>query len=117
MKHSKHSRTLGRLSNQRAALLRSLALSLILHEKIQTTEARAKELRPFIEKIVTKSKNDTLAARRLVLRRLGNSNSATRKLFETLGPKYKDRGGGYTRITKLATKKADARHMAQIEFV
>ena len=117
MRHHKQKRTLGRPSNQRTALLRSLARSLILSERIETTLARAKELRPFIEKLVTKSKNDTLAARRLVISRLGNDIHTTQKLFKKLGPKYKDRMGGYTRITKLTTQKSDARSMAQIEFV
>ena len=117
MRHHKQKRTLGRPSNQRTALLRSLARSLILREKIQTTEARAKELRPFIEKLVTKSRNDTLASRRLVISRLGNDPATAKKLFSIIGPKYKDRSGGYTRITKLTTKKQDARSMAQIEFV
>lgn len=117
MRHHKQKRTLGRPSNQRVALLRSLARSLIIHDKIQTTEARAKELRPFIEKLVTRSRSDTLASRRLVTRRLGNDPVTAKKLFSTIGPKYKDRSGGYTRITKLTTQKSDARSMAQIEFV
>ena len=116
MRHHKAQRTLGRVRNQREALLRSLARALILHEKIQTTEAKAKELRPFVEKLVSKSRTDDLASRRLVNSRLGDS-VATQKLFAKLAPKYKERPGGYTRITKLVTDKADARKMAQIEFV
>ncbi|HEX9608890.1 MAG TPA: 50S ribosomal protein L17 [Candidatus Paceibacterota bacterium] len=117
MRHHKNTRTLGRSQNQRRALLRHLARSLILEERIQTTEAKAKELRPFVERLVTKSKHDTLSSRRLILERLGNETVATRKLFAVIGPRYQERAGGYTRITKLATAKADARKMAQIEFV
>lgn len=116
MRHHKNIRTLGRNQNQRRALLRHLARSLILHERIQTTEAKAKELRPFIERLVSKSRQDSLPARRLVLKRLGNEEEATRKLFAILGPRYRERPGGYTRISKLVTAKADARRMAQIEF-
>jgi len=117
MRHHKSTRTLGRNQNQRRALLRHLARSLILHERIQTTEVRAKELRPFVERLVSTSRNDSVATRRLISERLGNEAQATRKLFSTIGPRYHDRSGGYTRITKLATAKADARKMAQIEFV
>jgi large subunit ribosomal protein L17 len=116
MKHHKTIRKFGRERDQRVALLRSLARSLILHEKIKTTEARAKELRPFVEKLITKSKTDTLAARRLVTADLGNQLVTMRKLFTTLGPRFKERHGGYTRVTKLGRSGDDARAMAQIEF-
>lgn len=117
MKHHQSIRKLGRVRRQRVALLRSLARSLILHDGIQTTEAKAKELRPFIEKLVTKSKTDSVSSRRLVAARLGNEERATAKLFETIGPRYKDRSGGYTRITKLPLRSGDASSLAQIEFV
>ena len=117
MRHHQKNRKLGRVRRQREALLRSLARSLILHDRIQTTEAKAKELRPFIEKLVTKSRTDSVAARRLVSARLGNEKDATITLFVTLGPRYKDRSGGYTRITKLPLRSSDASSMAQIEFV
>jgi len=117
VKHHQAKRTLGRTRSQHSALIRSLARSLIIREKIQTTEAKAKELRPFIERLVTHSRTGTLSARRLVASRLGNDTAVVQKLFKTIGPKYKERSGGYTRITKLSTQKADARKMAQIEFV
>lgn len=117
MRHHKSIRTLGRSQNQRRALLRHLARSLVIHERIQTTEAKAKELRPFVERLVSISRSDTLAARRLVVARLGGEKPATQKLFSTIGPRYRDRQGGYTRITKLVSAKADGRKTAQIEFV
>ena len=117
MRHHVQKRILGRKRKVRKALLNSLARSLVLKEKIQTTEAKAKELRPFIEKLITKSKHDTVASRRLIASRIGSDHAVTQKLFETIGPRYKDRSGGYTRITKLVSNKPDARRIAKIEFV
>lgn len=98
--------------------MRSLASSLILRGKIKTTEAKAKELRPMVEKLVTKGKNATMASRRLVSSNLGDSKEAEiKKLFEEIGPRYKDRKGGYTRIIKLPRRLADGSPMAIIEFV
>lgn len=97
--------------------MRSLARSLILHGKIQTTEAKAKELRPFIEKLITASNRGTLAARRLIATRLGGESDVSKKLSDDVAPKYKEREGGYTRITKLGPKSHDARETASIEFV
>ena len=118
MRHHNKNKKFGRVRKQRTALMRSLARSLILHDKIQTTETKAKALRPFIEKLITKSKDSSVAARRLVLSRLGGSAVATKKLFDTLAPKYKSRKGGYTRVTKLgSTRVGDAAKEAIIEFV
>ena len=117
MKHHVAKRKLGRERNQHAALLKSLARSLIIHEGIETTEAKAKELRPYIEKLVTKGKTDAVASRRLVSSRIGNNKAAVRKLFEVIAPKYKERSGGYTRIIKTGRRADDAAHMARIEFV
>lgn len=117
MQHRKKGRKLGRVRKQRVALLRSLARSLIIHEKIKTTEAKAKELRPFIEKLVTKGKIGSVYSRRLVIARLGGEKEATGKLFSTIAPRYKDRKGGYTRITKIFSRMDDARKEAVIEFV
>lgn len=117
MKHHKTKRTLGRRNkDQRDALLKSLACSLVKNEKIKTTEAKAKELRPFIEKLVTKAASGTLASRRLVISRLGNETLGN-KLVEDIAPQYKERPGGYTRIIKLPLRASDAAKMAQIEFV
>ncbi len=116
MKHHKAIRKFGRERGQRNALLKSLALSLILKDKIKTTEAKAKELRPFIEKLVTKSLDGTIASRKLVVARIGGKD-AVKKLFDTIAPKYKDRKGGYTRIVKLPHRAGDASKMSQIEFI
>lgn len=117
MRHHHRQRVLGRDKDERTALLRSLARSLILHGGIQTTEAKAKELRPFIEKLVTLSREKTLGARRLVLSRLGNQKEAADKLFTTVAPKYEERPGGYTRIIKTGINLKDGRREARIEFV
>jgi large subunit ribosomal protein L17 len=114
MKHLKTGRKFGREKNQRGALMRSLALSLINYNKIQTTEAKARELRPFIERIITKAKTDNVHSRRLLRSRLGVDN---KKLFEEIAPSYKDRNGGYTRITKLGNRDIDGSPVAQIELV
>lgn len=116
MNHHRNIRKFGRERNQRNALMKSLALSLVLNNKIKTTEAKAKELRPFIEKLVTKSKTGTLAARRLVSARLGE-NEGVAVLMKEIGPKYKGRNGGYTRVIKLPSRQSDGAKMAIIEFV
>ncbi len=115
MRHLKKGRKFGREKNQRRALMKSLAFNLIKKEKIKTTEAKAKELRPFIEKFVTMAKKGTLAGRKLVISRLGEISA--KKLFEKIGPKYKERNGGYTRIIKTGRRKNDASKTAFIEFV
>lgn len=117
MRHHNNVRKFGRNKNQRHALLKGLMLSLIAHGKIQTTEAKAKELRPSIEKIVTKANIGTLASRRLVISRLYNLTSEANKLIDEIAPKYKNRAGGYTRITKLPRRQGDASKMAIIEFI
>lgn len=119
MRHHNSIRKFGRDSNERRALLRSLALSLIDHGRIETTEAKAKELRPYIEPLVTKAKSDTLMTRRYLISKLGSGSqtSAIKKLVETIAPKYKERAGGYTRIIKTAIRVSDGGHMAVIEFV
>lgn len=115
MLHHKKKRKFGRVRSQRTALIKSLASSLIDKESIQTTEAKAKELRPVVEKLVTKAKKNDLSSRRVLISRVGES--ASKKLIDDIAPKYKDRNGGYTRVTKLETKRSDAAKMAQIEFV
>lgn len=95
-------------------VLRSLAESLILHEKIKTTEAKAKKLRPFIEKLVTKAKKNTLAGRRELLKLF--NNKIINKLIK-IADNYKSRQGGYTRIIKMGMRKTDNAKLAQIEFV
>ena len=115
MKHHKKNRIFGRVRSQRTALMKGLVSSLVLHRKIYTTEAKAKELRPLIEKLITRAKTKTLSSRRILTSRVGES--AAKRLVDEIAPKYKERNGGYTRITKLETKRSDAAKMAQIEFV
>lgn len=117
MRHHNTNRKFGRLRNQRKALLRSLALSLVAHEKIKTTEAKAKELRPYIEKLITRGKDNCLFARRLLIARLGNDTLAGNKIVNEIAVRYKERKGGYTRITKLPRRAGDASPMAIIEFI
>ena len=117
MRHHNNVRKFGRKNSQRHALLKGLMLSFIAHGKIQTTEAKAKELRPFIEKMVTKANVGTLASRRLVISQLYNLTSEANKLINEIAPKYKNRAGGYTRITKLPRRQGDASKMAVIEFI
>lgn len=115
MRKRKKGKKFGRVSQQRKALLKSLASSLVLHKKITTTEAKAKELRRFLEPLITKAKAGDLAKRRLVRKYL--SDSITKKLFDEIGPLYKDRSGGYTRIIKLAPRFSDGARMAIIELI
>ncbi len=117
MRHSNQNRTLGRSRSQRTALLRGLALALIEHGKIQTTEAKAKELRPYVEDLITKGKEDTVASRRLVSSLLGEpDNASVQKLFNDVSKRYMERNGGYTRIIKAGDTKAGRRE-AYIELV
>ena len=117
MAHTRTARIFNRPANQRRALLRSLARSLILHERIATTEAKAKELRPYVERLVSYGKRGTLASRRLANARL-NDAEATKKLFDSIAPRYSDRAGGYTRVVKRSKRGAsDARKLAYIAFV
>ena len=101
----------------RRALLRVLVNNFLLHEKIKTTEPKAKELRPFIEKIITRAKKGDLASRRLVISKLSNRKKEVKKVFEKIAPKYADKNGGYTRILKLGARKSDGAKMAIIEFI
>jgi len=117
MRHHNHNRKFGRDANQRRALLRGLARELILRERIETTEARAKEIRPLVEKLITKGRTDTIATRRNIVSVLGGAEDAAEKLTKTLSPRYKERAGGYTRITKLPQRASDASPMAVIELV
>ncbi len=116
MRHRKTTPKLSRPSGHRRALLKNLANSLILYEHIQTTEAKAKVLKPYIEKMITRAKVDNLHNRRELLSALPTKN-AVKKMFEVIGPKYKDRHGGYVRIIKLEPRKGDNAKMAVIEFV
>lgn len=117
MRHHNANRKFGRPASQRRALLKSLTVSLVEHDAITTTDAKARELRPFVEKLITTGKKNTLAARRDLLSRLDNNESVVSKIMDTLAPKYEKRPGGYTRIYKLPRRTGDAALMARIEFV
>lgn len=117
MRHANKNRKFGRERKVRNTFLKGLTLDLIRHGRIVTTEARAKELRKVVEPLVTLAKTETLANRRLVVSRLMNRKTETKKLFEEIAPNYKGRKGGYTRITKMPVRKSDASKMAVIEFV
>ena len=116
MKNLKKGRTLGRNSAKRKALFQSLAISLIEHEGIKTTLAKAKELRSFIEPLITLAKNDSVSNRRIAFTKIRNK-SAVGKLFSKLGPRFKDRPGGYSRIIKIGFRKGDAAPIAFIELL
>ncbi len=116
MKHHKKGKTLARSKNQKKALLRSLYISLIDKESIKTTEVKAKEIRPGLEKLITRSKNPSLSNIKILEGLLGNKKTVS-KLVKVIGPKFKDRNGGYLRITKLPIRKSSAAKMALIEFV
>ena len=119
MRHHHKGRSFGRPKNQRSALLRSLARSLIIHETISTTEAKARELRPFIEKLISHGRVDSVANRRLVSSRMGGDDEVIKKVFGTLAPRYAERPGGYTRIVKrpISPTASDGRKNAYIAFV
>jgi large subunit ribosomal protein L17 len=115
MNHHKKGRKFGREKNVRNALMKSLALSLVSKGRIKTTESKARELRPFVEKLVTAGRAGTVASRRELVSKVGVI--AAERIVKDLSPKYADRTGGYTRITKLPGRLSDGSLMAVIEFV
>ena len=116
MRHRVGGRKLQRTSSHRAALFRNMAAALIKHEQVTTTTAKAKELRPYVEKLVTLAKKGGLSNRRIAHSRIMDE-AQERKLFEVLGPRYASRNGGYTRIIKAGIRQSDAAPVAIIEFV
>ena len=116
MSNLKRGRTFGRNSSSRKALFQALAISLIEHEGIKTTLPKAKELRSFIEPLITLAKEDSVSNRRLAFSKIRNK-SAVGKLFSDLGPRFKDRPGGYSRIIKIGFRKGDAAPIAFIELL
>jgi large subunit ribosomal protein L17 len=117
MRHQRKTVKLGRKQGHRDALLANLAVSLIEHGRIKTTVAKAKAVRPFVEKLVTKAKGGSLHARRMALADLRHNENAVTKLFTEIGPINAERKGGYTRILKLGQRRSDASEMAVIEWV
>lgn len=116
MRHGISQRKLSRKSGHRKALFRNMAAALIKHEQILTTTAKAKELRPYVEKLVTLAKRGGLSNRRLAMSRL-QDETQLKKLFDVLAERYSDREGGYTRVLKAGYRESDAAAMAIIEFV
>ena len=116
MKHRVAGRKLGRTSMHRTALLRNLSTELFRHERVRTTLMKAKELRPFAEKLITLSKRETLHARRLVLRDI-HDKEVVSKIFDTISSRFAQRPGGYTRIVKLGPRRGDNAEMALIELI
>lgn len=119
MRHHNTTKKFGMEAGPRRALMRSMALNLILKEHIETTEAKAKSTRAYVEKLVTRAKVDSVANRRLLSSRLGGgSDVAVKKLVEVIAPRYKEVNGGYTRVVKTRTRiGSDGAEMALIEFV
>ncbi len=116
MNHRKTGRKLGRTSAHRKALFRNMVTSLLQHEQIRTTDAKAKELRGVAERMITIGKKGTLHARRQALRTI-RSKDVTSKVFDELADRYRERPGGYTRVIKLGQRPGDAAPMAIIELV
>lgn len=117
MRHHNTNRKFGRPASQRRALLKGLTVSFVTHGAITTTDAKARELRPFVEKLITVAKKDTLSSYRQLLSRLDNNEAIAAKLTKEIAKKYETRNGGYTRIYKLPRRTSDAALMARIEFV
>lgn len=116
MRHRNAVKTLGRKTASRNAMLSSLAASIILHEKVKTTETKAKVVRSLVERSITDGKTPSLAARRKLLKLFASENPVN-KILDVLGPRYATRNGGYTRIIKMGTRKGDGAPVVQIELV
>ena len=117
MRHQKQRHKLSRDSAHRKALMRNLSRELIEHERIRTTQAKAKAVKPQVEKLITLGKRGDLHARRQALSALGNDKFLVHKLFEEVAPRYSERPGGYTRIVKLGPRRSDSTEMVFLELV
>jgi large subunit ribosomal protein L17 len=117
MRHQKQRNKLSRSSAHRKALLRNLSRELIEHERIQTSQAKAKAVKPKVEKLITLGKRGDLHARRQALSELGQDKFVVHKLFEEIAPRYAERNGGYTRIVKLGPRRSDSTEMVLFELV
>ena len=117
MRHQKNRHKLGRDSAHRKALLRNLSREVIEHERIKTSQAKAKAVKPEVEKLITLAKGGSLHARRQALSALGQDRFLVHKLFEEIGPRYAERPGGYTRIVKLGPRRSDSTEMVFLELV
>jgi large subunit ribosomal protein L17 len=116
MRHRKKGRKLSRTASHKRATMRNLATSLFRHGRIETTTAKAKELRPFAERLITLAKRGDLHARRLAATKI-QDRQVLGSLFDDIGPRFSERPGGYTRILKLGNRKGDAAEMSLIELV
>ena len=116
MRHRNKGRQLSRTATHKQALMRNMATSLFRHERIETTTAKAKELRPFAERLITLARRGDVHARRIAGRKI-QDRDILGKLFDDIAPRYTERPGGYTRILKLGTRKGDAAEMSLIELV
>ncbi|EKD32973.1 MAG: 50S ribosomal protein L17 [uncultured bacterium] len=116
MRHRNTKRKLGRKTGPRVSMLRNLVESVILYESIQTTKAKAKEARKIVEKLITIGKKGDLASRRQLMKYL-YTDLSVKKILEVLAPKYKNRKGGYTRVTLLGTRKGDGAEIVKLELV
>jgi large subunit ribosomal protein L17 len=117
MRHAKQRHKLSRDSAHRRSLMRNLSRELIQHERIKTSQAKAKAVKPHVEKLITLAKRGDLHARRLALSELGQDKFTVHKLFEEVAPRYAERPGGYTRIVKLGPRRSDSTEMVFIELV
>jgi large subunit ribosomal protein L17 len=117
MRHRKTRHKLSRDSSHRRALLRNLSREVIEHERIETTQAKAKAVKPEVEKLITLAKRGDLHARRRALSALGQDKFVVHKLFEEVAPRYSERAGGYTRIVKLGPRRSDSTEMVYLELV
>ncbi len=117
MRHGKSRHKLSRDASHRKALLRNLCREVIEHERIKTSQAKAKAAKPEVEKLITLAKRGDLHARRQALSELGNDRFVVHKLFEEVAPRYSERPGGYTRIVKLGPRRSDATEMVFLELV
>ena len=117
MRHQRSRHKLSRSASHRRSLLRNLAKEVIDHERIKTTEAKAKAVKPEVEKLITLAKGGGLHARRQALSALGQDRFLVHKLFEEIGPRYAERPGGYTRIVKLGPRRSDSTEMVFLELV
>ncbi len=116
VRHNNKNKILGRKKQPREMMLRNLASSIVMYEKVKTTEAKAKTVKPFVENLITIAKVNNLTARRRLISKLPQT-LAIKKLMDVLGDKYKDRAGGYTRIIKLGQRQGDGAKIVQIELV
>ena len=117
MRHQRTRNKLSRSASHRKALFMNLAREVIDHERIKTTEAKAKAVKPEIDKLITLAKKGDMHSRRMAMSRLGQDKFVTYKLFEEIAPRYADRAGGYTRILKLGPRKSDSSEMVFLELV